>query len=464
MRIMQFVDEGLGNAAHLVVAERSGVAALVDPLRDVDRYVAAATQAGVAITHVFETHLHNDFVSGARELVERHGARLYASAAGGLGHPHTPLRDGDDVMVGEIAVRVLATPGHTPEHLAFLARDTADGAAPPALFSGGSLLVGSVSRTDLLGHEHATGLARALFHSLQDRVLPLPDDVQVYPTHGAGSFCNAAPSGDRSTTLGRERATNPFLSYTDADSFVTAALHSLSSYPSYFTHMRAINQAGPRVLGGVPALDPLPPIAVQQRLQAGEALLDIRPVGQYVQAHVPGSYHSEHRAGFASWVGWVVPFGTPLIILTHDLAVLDDAVRQLIRIGYDRLAGYLEGGLAAWERAGLPLASFPVLSVAELRARIERSDPLVVLDVRQDEEWQRGHIPGALHVEVGRLPADGTALPAGRPIAVHCGHAPRAATALSVLERQGRTGLHLVQGGFGAWEAAAFPIAIPSRG
>ena len=463
MRVRQFVDDGLGNSAHLVISERTRTAAMIDQLRDVDRYLDAAADEGVRITHVFETHLHNDFVTGSRELAARVGARIVASAAAELRFEHHPVRDGDAVIVGDLNISVLATPGHTPEHLSFLARDTSASVDPPVLFSGGSLLVGAVSRTDLLGHEHATGLAHELYRSLHEKILPLGDKVAVYPTHGAGSFCTAAPGAARSTTIGLERRTNPLVLLGSRDAFADAVLTSMPSYPTYFHHMRGLNQRGPRVLGGLPTLAPLSPAEVQQRQARGEAIVDLRPVAQYVAGHIPGVYHVELRPAFASWVGWVVPFGSPLVLVSPGSTAHQEAVRQLIRIGYDRLSGYLEGGMAAWRQAGLAVRLIPVLRVGEVRDRLRGGEPLVVLDVRQDHEWAGGHIPGARHAEAGALTGgNGGKIPIDRPIATYCGHEARSSTALSLLERRGHRDLALIAGGFEAWSQAGFPLEPPA--
>src|SRR5438128_3026201 len=263
MRIRKFVDEGLGNSAHLVISERDGVAALIDPLRDVDTYLDAARADGVRITHVLERHLHNDFLSGSRELAARTGARIVASADAGFQFDHHAVRDGDVLALGEILISVMATPGHTPEHVSFLARDTGRPDEPQVLFSGGSLLVGAVSRTDLLGHEHATGLAHELYRTLHERILRLDDDVAVHPTHGAGSFCTAAAGAESTTTIGRERRGNPLLALPDARAFTDRLLASMPTYPTYFDSMRAVNRRGPPVLGDLPRLAPLAPHAVQ---------------------------------------------------------------------------------------------------------------------------------------------------------------------------------------------------------
>ncbi|MCC6179842.1 MAG: MBL fold metallo-hydrolase [Chloroflexi bacterium] len=458
MQVRQFVDEGLGNSAHLVISEGGGVAALIDPLRDVDRYLEAAATAGVRISHVLETHIHNDFVTGSRELAARTGARIVASAAVGLEFDHEPVVDGDVIAVGDVSFTVLATPGHTPEHVSYLARDARSPDASAVLFSGGSLLVGAVSRTDLLGHEHAAGLGRQLFHSLHEKIMPLPDDVAVYPTHGAGSFCTATPGAARQTTIGEERRMNPFLELATPESLIAELARVMPSYPTYFHHMREINRRGPKLLGGVPDLEPLGPHDVAARMRRGEAVVDMRPVARYLEGHIPGVYHVELRPAFAAWVGWVVPFATPVILVSDTMDVHDEAVRQLVRIGYDELPGYLAGGMQSWEQAGLSISKLPVLTVAQVRERLERGVPLVVLDVRQDAEWAAGHIGGARQIEAGALATDDHGLPRADQIAVHCGHEQRSATALSVLERHGYTNLNLIEGGWSAWQAAGYPI------
>ena len=459
MQIRQFVDEGLGNSTHLVISERAGLAALIDPLRDVDRYLDAAAAAGSRVSHVLETHVHNDFVTGSRELAARVRARIIASAAGGLEFEHEAVSDGDVIAVGDLSFTVLATPGHTPEHVSYLARDHSTPGAAPVLFSGGSLLVGAVSRTDLLGHEHTAGLGRQLFHSLHEKILPLPDDVAVYPTHGAGSFCTATPGAARQTTIGEERAANPFLRLATPDALVAELTRVMPSYPTYFHHMRNINRRGPRLLTGIPEPEPLAPTDVAARMARGEAVVDLRPVARYVEGHIPGVYHVELRPAFAAWVGWVVPFATPVILVSEASDIHDEAVRQLVRVGYDDLPGYLAGGMPAWEQAGLPVTSLPMLTIAQVRERLERGDPLLVLDVRQDVEWADGHIAGARHVEAGALAADVHGLCRTVPIAAHCGHEQRSATALSVLERHGYADLHLIEGGWSAWQVAGYPVA-----
>jgi hydroxyacylglutathione hydrolase len=453
MRVRQFHDEGLGNSAHLLISEQERVAALIDPLRDVDQYLDLARKEGVRITHVCETHLHNDFISGSRELAARTGARIVASADARLEFDHQAVRDGDTLAVGDIRLSVLATPGHTPEHISYLAQDPRNASQPAVLFSGGSLLVGAVSRTVLLGHEHATGLAHQLYRSLHERILPLGDEVVVYPTHGGGSFCTA-DAGSGSTTIGRERRTNSLLGLPGPEAFADRLLASMPSFPSYFDHMRALNRRGPAILGELPRLAPLAPEDVNARHRTGEAIVDTRSVHDYARGHIPGVYHVELRPAFASWVGWVVPFGTPVVLVSDSTEVHEYAVRLLVRIGYDDLPGYLAGGMQAWEQAGLPVERVPVLTMRQVREQLDQGRPLVVLDVRQAHEWSTGHIPRAELVEAGELANARLSLPHDRLIATHCAHGQRAATALSLLERGGFKQLAVISGGVDDWQSA----------
>ncbi len=461
MKIVQFVDEGLGNSAHMVISERTGQAVLVDPMRDVDRYLKAADDAGAHITHVLETHIHNDFVTGSREI----SARLGASRDARLQFEYDPLQDGDTIVVGDLLFQVLETPGHTPEHLSYLVCDQSMPSQPPALFSGGSLLVGAVGRTDLLGQEYAKGLALQLYSALHQKLLTLSDDVVVYPTHGAGSFCAAAPGSARSTTIGQERQTNQYLQIESEEKFIETLLRDMPSYPKYFKYLRKINQQGPPVLGRVPKLAPLTPQQVRDRMSQGEAIVDIRPVAKYLADHIPGVFHVELRPAFGVWVGWTVQFSAPIVIVSDREEEHEEAVRQLIRIGYDNLSGYLKGGMKAWRKAGLPQTQIPELTVYELASRLKDEDAPVALDVRFNHEWSAGHIPGAKHIEAGALDDGKLQLPCDKTIAVHCAQGPRSATALSLLERDGYQKLAFVSGGFDTWEKDGFPVEheVPIR-
>ena len=287
--------------------------------------------------------------------------------------------------------------------------------------------------------------------SLHDKILPLGDDVIVHPTHGAGSFCTAAAAAESTSTIGRERRSNPLLGLPDPEAFTKQLLASMPSYPTYFLSMRALNRRGPRVLGDLPRLAPLSPDDVQARHRHGEAVVDTRSIYDYARGHIPGVYHVELRPAFASWV---VPFGTPVILLFETTEVHEYAVRQLIRIGYDDLRGYLDGGMDAWKTAGLPVECVPVLTMREVRQRLEAGKPAVVVDVRQANEWAAGHVPEAELVEAGALPCAELNLTHDRLLAIHCGHGQRAATGLSVLEHRGYKNLALIAEGIDQWREA----------
>jgi hydroxyacylglutathione hydrolase len=454
--VLPFVDHGLGNTTHMFGSQESKVAAIVDPLRDVDQYLAAAEQYGFQIRYAMDTHLHNDFVSGARELAAMTGAKVLASADAGIAYDHTPLRGGESVDLAGLSITAIATPGHTPEHVAYLVSQ--DG-APSALFSGGALVVGGAARTDLLGEENSVPLAKQLYHSIHNQLLKLPDGVTVFPTHGAGSFCAAPATSERKTTIGRERATNSLVRAASEEEFVRRALEGLPSYPVYFGSLRPVNQQGPALLGGVPKLDPLPPKRVEELAAEGVSVLDVRPPPLFLRGHIPEAYGIWVSAPLTTWAGWLIPFGAPLVLVSHGPRDLELAVRQLIRIGFDDLRGSLEGGMAAWEAAGLPVTHVPLVAPWDIAPRLRRPDPPVVLDVRQDDEWAEGHIAGAVHVENGRLPWDDLPFPKDRPIVVHCHTGNRSSSGVSVLLRRGYKDVSLLDGGWAAWSSQGFPVA-----
>jgi hydroxyacylglutathione hydrolase len=439
--IVTFRDEGLGNSSYLVdLGDGRGL--VLDPSRDPGPYLSAARRRGLRLAWTVETHLHADFVSGSRELAAT-GATVVAPAAARLQFPHRGLDDGEELDLGGLSLRALATPGHTPEHLAWL---LTDGGRPLGLFSGGSLLVGSVARTDLISADRTEELARALWRSLRERILTLPDDLAVYPTHGAGSFCSAPTGAEPTTTIGREKAINPLLAAEDDDAFVRLLLDGLGSYPSYFLRLREANRRGPRVYGAEPPrLTPLPPDQVRRLVDQGAELVDARPIAAFAAGHVPGGLSIPLRDAFATWLGWLVPDDRPLVVVLDPDQDRGDLVHQARKVGYERLAGELAGGMAAWEAAGLPVARITLVGPDAVEGRR-------VLDVRQEAEFAAGHVPGAVHVELGAL-GDRVDLPPG-PVAVICGHGERAMGAASLLARGGREGLSVVEGGTSAWADA----------
>jgi hydroxyacylglutathione hydrolase len=441
------VDEGLGNSAYVVELD-DGRALVIDPARDPTPYLELARWRRLQIAYSVETHLHADFLTGSRELAAADGAQILAPRASRLDFAHRGLEDGEEVDLGGLTLRVLATPGHAPEHVSYL---LLDGARPLALFSGGALLVGTVARTDLAGPELTEPLARAAYQSLRQRLLSLPDELAVYPTHGAGSFCSA-PAGDaRTTTIGAERRHNRLLAAPDEDAFVAELLAGFGSYPPYFLRLRERNRVGPELLGRDWRVVPLLSTdQVQQHLTGGGVVVDARPVAAFAAGHIPGALSIALRPAFASWLGWLLDDTRPLVFVLDDDQDRGELARQCRTIGYDHLAGELAGGMAAWRAANLPQAQLPVVEADQLD-----DEPGVVLDVPQASEVADGHLPGALAVELGALARDRQSgeLPEG-PVTVMCAHGERAMTAASLLERAGHKELRVVHGGPRDWRRA----------
>lgn len=457
MFLKQFVNEGLGNSSYLLGSSVTGEAVVIDPQRDVDVYIEEARVCGLKIKFSLETHLHADFVSGSRELASTVGATIGASASANLRFSHYPLREGDHIEIGEIVLEVMETPGHSPEHISFLAIENGQ-KQPQALFSGGALIVGGIARTDLLGHEHTVPLARKAYHTLQDKILKLFDDVEVYPTHGGGSYCVAAQSEERTTSIGQERRTNHLLSASSEDAFVRLALEGLPAYPTYFKWMRPINQKGPRVFGRLPELMPLLSQDVRKKMQEGALVIDVRRIKDFAQGHIPGAYNITLRAAFSSWLGWIVPTERPLIFVDTSTESHEEIVRQAIRIGYDDLAGYLKGDMEAWKSAGFSVSTSGLITPSEVNQKRASEEEIAVLDVREKEEWKEGHIPGAIHIPLGQLQERINEVPRTCPIAVTCASGQRSSSAVSLLQREGFQDVENIVGGTIAWEKADLPL------
>jgi glyoxylase-like metal-dependent hydrolase (beta-lactamase superfamily II)/rhodanese-related sulfurtransferase len=436
--VVPVVDDGLGNSSYLVDLG-DGRALAVDPSRDLRALDAAAARRGLRVIAAADTHLHADYLSGATRLAARDGAAMYASAAGGRTFPHRGLGDGDEVDLGGLTLRAWATPGHTGEHVAYLLLDSQ---TTVGVFTGGSLLVGAAARTDLVSPEETEPLARAQFASLR-RLATLPEDTAVWPTHGAGSFCSAPPGAERTTTIGREKATNPLLAAPDEDAFVSRLLASLGTFPPYFLRLAELNRRGP----SLPPTDAvLAPLTVEQvRSVAGAEVVDVRPPADYAAGHVPGSLANTLRPVFATWLGWLVPDpGTPLVFVRNADQDPEEIVWQARKVGYDHLVGELSGGVAAWAAAGQPVATLSLLETGQV-------DPATVVDVRQRSEYAGGHLPAARNVELGALA--GADLPPG-PVVTMCGHGERATTAASVLERAGHSRVAVLTAGAEEWATA----------
>jgi glyoxylase-like metal-dependent hydrolase (beta-lactamase superfamily II)/rhodanese-related sulfurtransferase len=456
-----FVTAGLGDNSYLVCSD--GEAAVVDPQRDAWRFLQAAEAGGVRIRAVLETHVHNDYVSGAQELRAATGADLVVPAQGRYQFPHQPAADGHELRIGGLRLVGLAAPGHTPEHLAWLLYE-GEAATPTAVFTGGSLLVGSAGRTDLLGPELAGELTRAQFATIR-KLAALADEVEVLPTHGAGSFCVAAmPATRRTSTIALERRENPLFQAADLAAF-DEELHSEPlAYPTYYRHMAPINRAGAEVLGGLPRIPAMGPEELAARARAGAVIVDGRNRDDFATAHLPGSLNIELNAGFASYVGWVLPFDAPLLLVLPDPVEpsLQEAVTQLVRIGWRRLEGWLDGGIGAWPASGGALRSYRSGGVRELCDAFLAGEAPHVLDVRQALEWQWGSIPGSERVFLADLPAQLGRLSPEEVHWVVCSNGHRASIAASLLDRAGIP-VHLVgEGGVGEWRARCRPVGVPA--
>ncbi len=435
--VLPLVDEGLGNSAYLVDLG-DGRALVVDVSLDLREIGRLAQRRGLSVAFAAETHLHSDFLSGARQLSLSEDTRVLASAAGHREFTHSGLRDGDEVDLGGLGLRALGTPGHTDEHLSFL---LLDGDRPLGVFTGGSLIVGAAARTDLVSPDRTEELARAQYASLR-RLAELPDDVAVWPTHGAGSFCSAPPGVNRTSTIGREKAANPMLGAPDEDTFVRELLGSLGSYPPYFRRLGEINRRG--VLTGTPALPSLEVAAVRRLLADGARLIDVRPLDEFAAGHVPGALSIPLRPVFASWLGWLAPHDRPLIVVRNAGQDPAEIAWQAAKIGYLDFAE-LDGGMDAWTAAELPTTTTRLVGPGDMRGP--------VLDIRQSAEFASGHLPGAQHIELGELPRRADEVPQ-EPLVVMCGHGERAMGAASLLEQAGHRDVSVLTGGPDDWADA----------
>jgi glyoxylase-like metal-dependent hydrolase (beta-lactamase superfamily II)/rhodanese-related sulfurtransferase len=446
LAVQLFVDEGLGHSSYLVDLG-DGSAAIIDPPRFPTDHLATARARRLRPRWTIDTHSHADYVTGSPALAESDGITFIAPAASSLESPHLAVHDEARIdLAPRVALRAIATPGHTPDHHVYILER---GGEPAALFSGGSLMVGAVGRTDLCGPESAEPLAHAIFHSLR-RLDGLPDDLSVYPTHGAGSFCSAPGGADRTTTLGRERASNHLFRIDDEDTFVKELLAGFGSFPSYFLDLPERNRRGPRRYEGLPQLERLDIDAAERSLARGAVVVDTRPIGEFAAGHVPGAISNALRPVFASWLGWIVGLDRPIVIIADDRQDRAEIMRQCLDIGHDAVAGELDGGINAWRAVGRTID----------RISLVGPDAIVgtLVDVRQKAEFDAGHVPGAVNLELGSLTT--AEIPNGA-ITVICGHGERAMTGASILANRGHRDLNVLDGGPETWAAwSREPLAV----
>ena len=470
--VKRFYDAKLAQVSYLIGSAETGRAVVIDANRDIEQYIRAAADEGVSITHVTETHIHADFVSGSRELTEQTGAQLLLSSEGGPGWQYAfadeagavLLKDGDRFDVGSVRIHALHTPGHTPEHLTFLVTDTPVLDEPLAAVTGDFLFVGDVGRPDLLERAaHVAGTmepgARALFHSLK-RLAVLPDHLQIWPGHGAGSACGKGLGSLPQSTLGYERRTNWALAAMSEDEFVRRALAGQPDPPKYFGSMKRINKEGPRVLGAMQRPERLSVERLQALLQERALVVDTRPAAEFAASHIPGTLNIPLNRAFTTWAGWLLPYDADFYLLVDDRCThcLDEALRDLRMIGLDRARGYAPADvLRAWESRGHRTARIAQIDAESVARRLEAGS-VHVIDVRSQAEWQAGHIPGAQHIWLGDLFGPARTDPGGRPVVVHCQGGARSAIAASVLQAQGVTDVLNLAGGLDEWRASGHRV------
>ncbi len=453
MYFKQFYLGCLAHASYLIGS--AGEAVVVDPQRDVDQYITEAAAVGLCIKYVIETHLHADFVSGHRELAERTGAQIVFGKSAAVSFPHLGVRDGDQLDVGEIKLRILETPGHTPEGISILVIEPAVSPEPVKVLTGDTLFIGDVGRPDLLGAKmSARELAGMLYDSLHGKLLKLPDATEVYPAHGAGSLCGRNISKETSSTIGQQRQFNYALRPMPREEFISMMTTDLPEAPAYFGRDVRINREGAAALTDLPAPPALSPQEVAHLQESGAAVLDTRPAAQFGAGHVPGSWNIGLSGQFASWAGTFLSDGTPIVLVAEDEEKVSEARMRLARVGIENVAGHLGGGVLAWDRAGLSLARTEQIAVDELAARIREKPELQVVDVRRPGEWQAGHIPSAKHVPLNNLPERAGELAADQPVAAICAGGYRSSLATSILEKKGFRKITNVVGGMTAWNQA----------
>jgi hydroxyacylglutathione hydrolase len=456
MYFQQFFLSCLAHASYFIGSD--GVAAVVDPQRDVDIYLKEAREHGFTIKYVIETHLHADFVSGHQELSALTGAKIYLGAKARATFPHVDVHDGDEILLGKCRLVFLETPGHTLESISIVVIDEEISRQPRAVLTGDTLFIGDVGRPDLGGDPKV--LAGLLYDSLHDKLLTLPDNVEVFPAHGAGSLCGRAMSEDRSSTIGRERQTNYALQASDKASFVELLTSELPDRPAYFATDVEINRAGAPPLSDVRDLQALRSPEVVAAQQGGAIVLDTRDEDAFGAGHIPGAINISLDGQFASWAGTIVGLETPIIILAADERRVVETRMRLARVGIERILGYVKGGMQGWIASGMPIKKIPQLDPAQFAEAI--TDPKVqIVDVRRPAEWEAGHIAGAVHMPLNRFLLTLEELDRNRPVAVHCKSGYRSTIATSLLERADFPVLVNLRGGFDAWREAGMTETAP---
>ena len=451
--------EGIAELSYLLGDESTGVAAVFDPTPDVEKYIELAREKNVSITHIFETHIHADLVSGARELCARaDSAKIFASHEGGAryGFDTEKLKDGDTFTFGEALVTVRHTPGHTPEHVSYEIAENHKPEKPWGVLTGDSLFVSSAGRPDLLGSSQSKKLAAQQFHTLRDYYLKLADGVMIHPGHGAGSPCGADIGDRMESTIGYERSSNPFLQFEDVKEFTDYALSTAPPVPTYYPRMKKINAKGPEIIGNLPTVAGLPPKAFKKAIDDEEGvLIDTRTMLAFGGGHIRGALNIGGSPMLSIWAGWLLDPKKPVLLVLEKDSALDDIVNLFIRTGYTKFAGYLVGGMRSWDNAGLPIEQVPQMSVHEVKRAGKK---LQLLDVRSPDEWKGGHMPAAHHLFLPEIREKATKFDHAKPTVVYCDSGYRASIAASILKQEGFGDVRNVPGSWQAWKKAGFPV------
>ena len=460
------LTEGVAELSYLIGDKATGKAAVIDPRRDIDIYVELARKHKLTITHTLETHIHADLVSGCLELANRTGtAKVCVSAEGDpkYGFPHEKLKDGDTIDLGRVILTAKHTPGHTPEHMSYLASESNHPDQAFAIFSGDCLFANSVGRPDLLGDEQTGGLAKQLYKSIYGFYLKLPDDVRVHPAHGAGSPCGANISDRLVTTIGYERKNNPALQFEDEAKFIEYVLFTAPPEPVYYPRMKKENAEGPEVLGRLPTCPAMGPKEFEKAVSKGDAqLVDNRQMLAFGGGHIAGALNIGPRAELSIWAGWMLDPQKPIYLVLPKDTDLPEVQRQFIRVGYYKFGGYLLGGMEEWNNKGLPITSMAQMSVHELKEALPPKD-LQVLDVRTPGERQDGYVPGSTYIFLPELQKKAERLDKAKPVAVYCDSGYRASLAASLLLRMGFKDVHNVPGSWKAWKALKYEVQTPKE-
>lgn len=459
MIVQQYFTEGIAHSSYILSGNKT--CAVIDPRRDTDIYIQEARKLGVRITHILETHLHADFISGHLDLAERTGAKIYAPKSAECDFDHIPLSEGNSLMIEDMRIEVLETPGHTPEHISYTVTDTARGEEPVAVFCGDTLFVGDVGRPDLFPGR-AEELATKLYRSLHEKLLLLPDFCEVYPAHGAGSLCGRAMASKRTSTIGYEKAYNYALNIKEVNDFIDTLTNRMPAAPDHFNRCTGTNREGPVLLKGLRPVKALNNEDFrEQTCENDTVVLDVRSFESFGGQHIKNSYHIDINSNFATYAGWLLPPEKDILLVTDNYEQMLKACVQLHRVGLDKVEAYLEDGMYGWVTSGLETGHVPQMSIVELHRRIYEGNNLVVLDVRSVSEYENFHISNSINIPVHELRERFTELDKNAEIALICGSGHRSSMGCSILKQKGFEKIYNAAGGMTGYAAAGYGPECP---